>query len=444
MVTADPFALNTARRTNFRWLILALIMLAGFVSYILRTNVSVIGEAMITDLGLSEIQFGAILSAFAVGYAIFQFPGGIFGDKVGSRFALTAAAIGWGVLTVAIAMVPDSEAVSIGVVFWTLIVIRFLVGVTHAPLFPVTGGGVVSRWFPVGHWGLPNGLSSTGLTLGAAASAPLLVWLMARYGWRGSLLITAPIAFVFAVAWWYVVRVTPKEHPLVGAEELSLINAGRSPSDSADEDKGSWKIVIRNREILLLTSSYFCMNYVFYIFFGWFFYFLVDVKGFAQQEAGNLFAMLWIIGAVGATAGGFTCDRLIGRFGSRWGPAILAGSGLALSAVFLVAGAIAADPYAAVILLCICFGCNQLTEAAHWAAAITVAGKRAAAATGVMNTGGNIVGAVSGLLVPFTAEWIGWVAAISTGAVFAIIGALLWLIIRSDRPMDDPRKQTLS
>ena len=81
-------------------------MLAGFVSYLLRTNVSVVGEAMITDLGLSEIQFGAILSAFAVGYAIFQFPGGIFGDKVGSRIAMTAAAIGWGVLTIAIAMVP--------------------------------------------------------------------------------------------------------------------------------------------------------------------------------------------------------------------------------------------------------------------------------------------------------------------------------------------------
>jgi len=65
-------------------------------------------------------------------------------------------------------------------------------------------------------------------------------------------------------------------------------------------------------------------------------------------------------------------------------------------------------------------------------------GKRAGAAMGVMNTGGNVVGAVSGLLVPYTAEWIGWVAAISTGAVFAFIGALLWLIIRSDRPMEDP------
>ena len=93
------------------------------------------------------------------------------------------------------------------------------------------------------------------------------------------------------------------------------------------------------------------------------------------------------------------------------------------------------DPYVAVILLCICFGCNQITEAAYWATAIAISGKHAAAATGVMNTGGNVVGFVGGMLVPVTAAWLGWVSAMSTGALFAIVGAILWLFIRGDRPM---------
>jgi ACS family glucarate transporter-like MFS transporter len=429
----------TAGKTNIRWLVLALIILASGVSYVLRTNISVIGESMMTDLGLTEIQLGMIFSAFAAGYAIFQFPGGVFGDKTGARFALTVAAVAWGVLTLLTGLVPGSDRLSVGGLLALLIVVRFLVGATHAPLFPVTCGGVICRWFPKGSWGLPNGLSSTGLTLGAAVTAPLLVWLMEIYGWRGSLFITAPIAFVLAFIWWFVIRNDPTDHPLVGAEELALINAGRPPADDTGKQKGDWKRVIRNREILLLTASYFCMNYIFYLFFNWFFFYLVEVKGFATQEAGMLMGALWVIGAIGATLGGFACDRLIKRFGFRWGPGGMASISLVLCGVFLVMGAVADDPYVAVILLCACFACTQITEAAYWSTAIAVSGKRAAAATGVMNTGGNVVGFIGGMLVPFTAAKLGWVAAISTGVVFAIIGAIIWLFIRGDRPMNDDR-----
>jgi ACS family glucarate transporter-like MFS transporter len=418
-----------------RWIVLALIVIAGAVSYALRTNVSVLGAYMIEDLGLSEIELGMILSAFLAAYTIFQFPGGVFGEKVGARFALTAAAVAWGLLTIVTGLFPGSGVLSVGVLLTLLIVIRFLLGATMAPLYPITCGSVISRWFPVGGWGLPNGLTSTGLTLGAAAAAPLLVWLMGLYGWRGAILLTAPLAFALALVWWLVIRNDPAEHPLVGAVELELINAGRSTADKDDDQKGAWKQVLRNRDILMLTVSYFCMNYIFYLFFNWFFFYLVEVKQFGAQEAGTLMAALWIIGAVGATVGGLTCDRLIKRFGFRWGPAGLAAVGVVLSGLFLVGGALAEDPYIAVVLLCISFGSTQITEAAYWATAIAISGEHAAAATGVLNTGGNAVGFVGGMLVPVTAAWLGWVSAMSTGALFAIVGAILWLFIRGDRPM---------
>lgn len=429
----------TAGKTYIRWLILLLIVIASGVSYMLRINISVVGDVMIADLGLTEIQLGMIFSASAAGYAIFQFPGGLFGEKVGARFAITTLAIAWGVLTILTAVVPGSGMLPSAFLLGTLVVVRFLVNATHAPIFPVTCGGVISRWFPVGSWGLPNGLSSTGLTLGAAATGPLLVWLMESYGWRGALLITAPIGFIMALAWWIIVRNDPAEHPMVGPGELNLIKAGREGNDVIPTKKGAWKLVLKNRDILLLTVAYFCMNYIFYLFFNWFFYYLVEVKHFASQEAGMLMAALWILGAVGATAGGFTCDRLIKQFGFRWGPAGMAGIALTLSAVLLVWGALADDPYTAVVLLCACFACNQITEAAFWATAIAVSGEHAAAATGVMNTGGNIVGFIGGVLVPITAAWLGWVSAMSTGAVFAVIGAILWLLVRGDRPMSEDR-----
>jgi len=125
------------RRTHVRWSILALLFMASFVAYVLRTNMSIAGENMMADLGLSKIQLGMVFSAFAWGYAIFQFPGGIFGDKVGSRRALTIIAIFWGILTLATGLVPGTTLASTAVILTTLIGLRFLMGVVQAPLFPV-------------------------------------------------------------------------------------------------------------------------------------------------------------------------------------------------------------------------------------------------------------------------------------------------------------------
>jgi ACS family glucarate transporter-like MFS transporter len=419
-----------------RWVVLAIIILASFIAYVLRTNLSIVSETMMHDLGMNEYQLGMVFSAFAAGYAIFQFPGGIFGDRFGPRFTITAIAIAWALLTVTTALIPGSDMLSVGTIVATLVVIRFLVGAVHAPFFPVTIGGTIANWFPVRQWGLANGLTSTGLTLGAAATAPIVVWLMEAYGWRGAMLITAPTAFVVAALYRWYVTDDPGDHPRTTAAELSLIKSDRLPFEEGPKS-GAWKLALKDKNILLITASYFCMNYVFYLFFSWFFFYLVDVKGFSAADAGMLTAALWILGAVGATAGGFICDFLVRRLGMRLGPKYLTMTALILSAVFLYIGAASDNVVITVVLLCICFACNQLTEAPFWVATMAVSGRHAPVATGVMNTGGNLPGIVGGMLVPVTANLLGWEAAIMTGSVFAIVGALLWIFIRADKPMSD-------
>ena len=121
--------------------------------------------------------------------------------------------------------------------------------------------------------------------------------------------------------------------------------------------------------------------------------------------------------------------------GPRLGCRLPAVIGLALVALLLFFGATAENPYTAVVLLSLCFGCTQFTEGAYWAATISIAGRHAAAAGGVLNTGGNVVGGVGALLVPLIADSFGWVAALATGSVFAVIGIIIWLFIRADRPL---------
>src|SRR6266850_5918132 len=95
-----------ARPTAIRWRICALMTVVSFVAYLLRTNMSVAGVPMSADLGLSHVQLGVVLAGFAWGYAIFQFPGGVFGDRIGGRRALALIAVAWGVLNLLTGLVP--------------------------------------------------------------------------------------------------------------------------------------------------------------------------------------------------------------------------------------------------------------------------------------------------------------------------------------------------
>jgi ACS family glucarate transporter-like MFS transporter len=424
------------RPTAIRWRILGLLVISSFVSYVLRYNVSTAGPSMMTDLGLSEIQFGWILAAFTAGYAIFQFPGGLLGVYWGPRRMLTVAMILWALLTILTSFVPGPGFAGLTFTIVSLIVVRFLVGAVHAPIYPMTGA-VVERWFPVGHWGLPNGLSSTGLTLGTAATASVLAWMIGIQGWRVSFLMLAPLGFVAALAWWWYVRDNPEEHKSVNDAEVTLIRTDRPVAVTGTNGQPAWLRVLKNRNALLLTASYFCMNYVFFQMFNWVFYYFVVVRGFAEQQAGYFTSIQWIAAAVGATLGGFICDYFCQKSGlckgCRW-PAAIA---VALSGVFILIGSLPVSATVAVACFAASFFFNQITEASYWAAAIGIGGRYSAATSGIMNTGGNSVGFVNALLVPFTAQILGWTVAMATAAGFAFLAAVLWLFIRADERIAD-------
>jgi MFS transporter, ACS family, glucarate transporter len=418
--------------THIRWRIVALLVAASFVAYLLRTTMSVAGERIMGDLGVSTVQLGLVLAAFAWGYALFQFPGGVWGERIGARRALTWMAVAWGVLNLLVGVLPEGAPAAVLLV--GLVLLRFLMGAAQAGLYPVTGGDVVYRWFPYASWAVPNALMNVGLTFGAAAAGPLVAWLTHAAGWRASFLLTSPLAFVVAAVWWWYARDRPAEHRSVSPAELKLIDADRPP-ESPHVEPGSWRLVLRDRNILLIAAGYFCSNYVFYFFFNWLYIYLVNVRGFTVLEGGWLAAVPWIVGAGGAAAGGFLSDSLARRYGLRLGYRVPGVLGLAGAGVLLLAAAGVGNPYLAVVLLSLCLAFQQLTEGPFWAAAVAVSGRHAATGCGILNTGGNIVGGVGALLVPFTAERLGWIPALATASVFAFVGAAIWFLVRPDQQL---------
>jgi MFS transporter, ACS family, glucarate transporter len=412
-----------------RYRILGLLFVLSFVNYFLRNNLSVAVPSIREEFHFTSEEIGWILGSFNFAYALFQIPGGVFGDVAGPRRALTIIAITWGVLTALTGFAPQLFAASAAGALMSLMVVRFFMGVANAPMYPVAAAAI-EKWFPAGGWALPNSILSAGLTLGQAAIGPIVTLLIIRYGWRESFYVLAPLGLIAGAWWHWYSRDVPGKHRAITSAELEVINANREKVEAGVAK--SWGAVLVQRDVLLLACSYFCMNYVFYIFSQWLFTYLVEERGFTLLESGFLYALPFVVGAILATAGGYTCDTLTKRFGGRIGCRVPAISGLILVAVLLLAGAYAANPLVAVGLLSLCFGFTQFTEGSFWQAATFAAGPHTASATGVLNTGGNIAGffapAVGILLDRF-----GWFPTLTSGSVFAIVGAFLWLFIRVEQ-----------
>ena len=121
---------------------------------------------------------GWIYAAFIWGYALCQLPGGILGKRFGPRLALASVGLVWIITTALTGWLPGHIFTTGSGIIASLLIVRFLVGVAHAPIYPIQAA-VVERWFPVGHWALPNAVSSTGLTLGRRCCAT--IWW--RWSW---------------------------------------------------------------------------------------------------------------------------------------------------------------------------------------------------------------------------------------------------------------------
>ncbi len=420
-----------------RYRILAVLIALSFVNYLLRNNFSIAIPSIRQEFGFSSAEIGWILGSFNVSYALFQIPGGIFGEVFGPRRALATIAVTWGVLTLLTGFAPSLLAASATGAMVALIIVRFLMGIANAPIYPIMVGSI-ARWFPAGGWALPNALTSAGLTLGQAALGPIVTLLIVRFGWRESFYLLAPFGFLVGAWWYWYGRDRPAGHRAITQGEIDFIDRGRDPAFTEAHKAGSWREVLARRDVLLLTASYFCMNVVFYMFAQWLFTYLVEERGFSLLESGFLYVLPFATGAVLACVGGFSCDLLCRRIGAQWGCRIPAMTGLILVALFLYLGLHAPNPYIAVGLLSLCFGFNQFTEGAFGAAASYTGGPHAATAYGVVNTGGNAAGFLApaiGIMI----DQFGWIPALVSGSVFAIIGAALWLLIDVERRQRRPQ-----
>jgi ACS family glucarate transporter-like MFS transporter len=175
------------------------------------------------------------------------------------------------------------------------------------------------------------------------------------------------------------------------------------------------------------------MNYVFYLLSNWCFLYLVQERHFTVLQSGWLATAPPLGAALGAGLGGRLTDSLCGRYGVRWGYRSIPLLALPAASALLFIAVRATSPSLAVVALALCFACVELTEGAYWAATMQIAGTDTMAATGILNTCGNLGGLIGVPIVAYLSGRGAWSAAFGIGAACAIGSALAWLGIDATR-----------
>lgn len=197
---------RTLRRVTVR--LVPLLMALYFVNYLDRTNLGIAKAEISADLQLSATLFGLASGIFFIGYVLVEVPSNLALHRFGARRWLARIAVSWGVVAVAIGFAPNAT---------TLLVLRFLLGVAEAGLFP----GVVfylSLWFPAAYRARVVGLFMLAIPLASAVGTPLGAWLIQAghgvfglAGWRFMMVCVGAPAIVLGVICWFYLTDRPAD-----------------------------------------------------------------------------------------------------------------------------------------------------------------------------------------------------------------------------------------
>jgi MFS transporter, ACS family, glucarate transporter len=431
---------RTSPAVPIRYLLVVWLFVLSAVAYLDRTNISIAGMQIGKEFAIDNTHLGWVFSAFLIGYAALQVPAGLLVHRFGTRLVLTFAVVWWGIFTVLTVLVPPGVSGSIVI----LVLVRFALGAGEATMYPATSQ-FVERWFPMRERGKANGIIFGGVGVGSGLTPPIVTAIIVHYGWRASFWFSALVGIIAGTIWYLIARDTPEKHPFVQESELALIQDGRnSASDAGLASRRSilnqrsvpWLRIFTSKEVLALTLGYFCFGYVAWVFFGWFYIYLAEVRGL-NLKTSAIYSMLPFVGmTIGCLSGGVASDWMAQRLSLRTGRSLLPAFSMALTAVLMVLGSRAERAQTAGIVLALGAGILYVSASCFWAVSANFAGEYASLTSGIMNMGCQIGGACTASLTPLIAAHFGWQMSFFVAALFAAIGALAWLIV-------DPKQNLL-
>ena len=396
--------------------VLGLLFMLSIITYVDRVCISVAGPLMQKELDMSPEQWGWVVAAFAIAYAVFEIPSGAMGDSIGPRKTLARIVLWWSAFTSLTGVVSN---------FFVLLAVRFLFGAGEAGAYP-NASSTISRWFPATERARAHGVVWMASRVGGAISPFLVIPIQIKYGWRASFLVFGILGVIWTAVWYAWFRDNPQDK--AGVTQIEIDEIG--PPREATPHGLPWGQALRSSNLWWIMIMYhtYCWGSFFYL--SWLHTFLVKGRGFDNAD---VLKYSWLPFAFGGTAnflGGVVSDRLVKRIGLVWGRRAVGMFGLGMSAFFIAATMFTEDKLLSVLFLALGYAGSDFMLPVAWAVCLDVGRKHAGAVSGAMNTAGQLGSTLTSIAFGYLVTAYGtYNAPLVPMAVMTAISALLWLKI---------------
>ena len=409
-----------------RHLVLTLLFFLSIIVYLDRVCISVMGKRIKADLNLSNEQFGWVLGAFALSYALFEIPTGIMGDKFGPRKVLSRVVLWWSFFT---ALTGAANGLI------SLVIVRFLFGAGEAGAYPNTSI-VVSKWFPKYETGRAQSFIWAAGRIGGALAPLIVVPVAVAFGWRSSFYLMGFIGVIWVLIWLIWFRDNPEQKRFITQAELQEIQDNR-PVRLKDH-RIPWRKFFRSSNMISLMLMFHFFMYGAYFFSAWLPTYLQDGRHFSEEDM-KLFATLpFALGAIGCFAGGFLSDYLVKKKGLKYGRRAVGLVSMGLSSLIVLLAAFTKNNETAAVLLAIGMAFKDFTLPVAFATCIDIGRSRAGLVAGAMNFAGQLgaffLAIAFGKIVDSTGNYNMPLYFI---AIVLFLSSLLWLRINPEESVSD-------
>ncbi len=232
--------LQNGRKTNYRWVICAMLFFATTVNYLDRQVLSLTFEDFIRpEFHWTDSDYGNITGIFSLFYAIAMLFAGRFVDwldtKKGYMWSIGIWSFGacihavCGILTSGIvgvenlALVEDAQLVArIALISSTFFIIaRCVLALGEAGNFPAAIKAT-AEYFPKRDRAFATSIFNAGSTIGALIAPFCIPPLAAKWGWEMAFIIIGALGFIWMGFWQFIYK-KPEKNPAVNKAELEYI-----------------------------------------------------------------------------------------------------------------------------------------------------------------------------------------------------------------------------
>ncbi|HLJ12190.1 MAG TPA: MFS transporter [Planctomycetaceae bacterium] len=416
--------------TWIRWQMVVILMGFTGLNHFNRQSIPAVVNQIMDDCRFTATQMGSISSAMLLGYTVFMIAGGWLADRRGAWFSLVLS--GFGTAAFVAATGYCNVVAWASATFSSFLVIRCMMGIFSAPLFPAAGR-IVTAWIPFENRAWANGLVLGATTVGVSLSPIAFGALSDKVGWPSAFVAMGIVTAMVTCVWYQYGRNKPAEHPFVNDAELALIPREELPTSPRVGPHGLLAL-LKKPSLIFLTLNYAAVGYFEYMLFYWMKYYFIEVRSYSEETSRYLTTIVTSAMVIAMPLGGILSDRLVRAWGYQAGRMCVPIFGMLSSAGLLVLATKADGIVATTALFYLAHAAIGLCEAPTWVAGLELGGENCATSGAIVNTGGNLGGMLAPVVTAYIAQEYGWNAGFVVASVVCLVGVFQWFGVRLQSP----------